>query len=264
MGKLKDLNQISVPCTHNPLLEKVLGLVNQNEEILSLWSVMNVNAMDRLKMSDHGIVHFQIVANMALRMARIFQKKEIPLSIIKDHGLTHNHGEVVIFLASIMHDLGISISRDGHEEYSLILANNLLHEILGFMPVPERTVVISETLHAIIAHRSGGKPYTVEAGIVRVSDALDMSEGRSRIPYEAGEIDIYNLSAAAIDSIKIDEGETRPVRVDISMSNSAGLFQVNELLGEKLKGSGIEKYIEVKAIIEGETEKKLIKEFTLK
>ena len=45
------------------------------------------------------------------------------------------------------------------------------------------------------------------------------------------------------------------------MNNSAGLFQVDDLLKNKLGGSGIEKHVAVKAYIEGETEKKLMKEY---
>jgi uncharacterized protein len=258
------LNQLNVPAAHNPLLAEALKRVNESEEILTLWEVMNVNAIDRLKMSDHGIVHFQIVANMALKMARLLQKHNIPLSIIKDHNLTHDHGELVIFLASIFHDLGMSISRENHEEYSLVVANPILKDILSFLPVRERTIVLSETMHAIISHRSGGKPYTIEAGIVRVSDAMDMSEGRSRIPFEQGEINIHSLSAAAIDAIKITEGEEKPIKIDIFMNNSSGVFQLDDLLNSKLKGSHIEDYVEVKAFIEAETEKKLIKEYIVK
>jgi uncharacterized protein len=260
----KPFTHISVPSEHNPLLQKAVERVNETTELLTLWKIMNVNAMDRLKMSDHGIIHFQIVSNMALRMARILQRHDTPLSIIKDHKLTHNHGELVIFFASIMHDLGISIHRDGHEEYSLFLANRLLHEMIDFLPIEEKTIVISETLHAIISHRSNGKPYTIEAGIVRVSDALDMSEGRSRIPYQAGAIDIYNLSAAAIDSVQISEGDEKPIAVEIIMNNSAGLFQVDDLLNTKLKGSGIEKLVDIKAYIGSETEKSLLKEYIVK
>jgi len=259
----KNLTQISVPAKNNRLIEKALEAINKNEEILSLWRVINVNAIDRLNMSDHGIVHFQIVANIALRIARILEKHEVPLSIVSDHGLTQNHGELVIFLASIMHDLGMSISRSNHEEYSLILANSLLHSVLEFLPISERTIVISETLHAIISHREGGHPYTKEAGIVRVADALDMSEGRARLSFSKGNIDIYNLSAAAIDSVVITEGKERPIEITIKMNNSAGLFQVDELLKSKLKGSGIETHVKIKAIIEEETEKSLLKEFVV-
>jgi metal-dependent HD superfamily phosphatase/phosphodiesterase len=157
----------------------------------------------------------------------------------------------------------MSISREGHEEFSLFLANDILHRILEFLPMEERTIVTSEVLHAIIAHRSDGKPFTVEAGIVRVADALDMSEGRSRIPYQAGQVDIYSVSAAAIDKVEILEGEDKPIQIIIWMNNSAGLFQVDELLKRKLIGSGIEKYLKVSAFIKEAREKSLLKEFEI-
>jgi metal-dependent HD superfamily phosphatase/phosphodiesterase len=252
---------IRVPATHNSLLEKTQELINEDVEIKTLWRVNNINAIDRLGMTDHGAVHFQIVANIALRLARILDKNQVTMSITRNYDLSMDYAELVIFLASLFHDLGMSISREGHEEYSLILANSILHRILDFLPVEEKTIVISETLHAIIAHRSGGVPYTIEAGIVRVADALDMSEGRSRIPYQAGKMDIHSVSAASIDKVEILEGTERPIQILIWMNNNAGIFQVDELLRRKLLGSGIEKYVTVSAyLVEGE-EKHLIKEF---
>ena len=254
---------IHVPLHGNSLLENVLQVINQDVEIKTLWQVINVNAIDRLGMSDHGVVHFQIVANIALRLARILLKNHVEMAIQRDYDLSNQHAELVILLASLLHDLGMSISRDGHEEFSLFLANGILHRILDFLPVEERTIVISEVLHAIIAHRSDGVPYTVEAGIVRVADALDMSEGRSRIPYEAGSVDIHAISAAAIDKVEIQEGEDKPILINIRMNNSAGIFQVDELLKRKLVGSGIEKYVKVRAVVESAAEKQLVKEYEL-
>ncbi len=255
---------IHVPTAGNELLEKAMQAVNGDTEVITLWKVANVNAIDRHGMSDHGPVHVQIVANIALRLARILTKREIVMSITKYFQLSYEHAELVIFLASLFHDLGMSISREGHEEFSLFLANNLLHRILDFLPIDERTIVISETLHAIIAHRSEGKPHTIEAGIVRVADALDMSEGRSRIPYQAGNVDIYSLSAAAIDKVEILEGEQKPVQINILMNNSAGLFQVDELLKNKLVGSGIDQYVTIKAYVKRRREKRLIEEFEIR
>ncbi len=255
---------IHVPSAGNALLTQTLNRINMNEEIVTLWNILNVNAIDRLGMSDHGPVHFQIVANIALRLTRILEKHKVEMSIVKDYKLTQNHAEVVVVLASILHDLGMSIHRIDHEEYSLFLANTLLRETLSFMPIPERTIVISETLHAIISHRSDGRPLTREAGIVRIADALDMSSGRSRIPYEAGKVNIHSLSAYAVESVEIKEGKDRPIEIYISMSNSAGIFQVDELLKEKLSHSGVEQYFQVKAVINAKTEKKLLDEFVIK
>jgi len=252
---------IRVPANRNNLLVKTLKLINEDVEIKTLWRVNNINAIDRLGMTDHGAVHFQIVANIAIRLARILHKHHVVMSVTKNYDLSNDYAELIILLASLFHDLGMSISREGHEEYSLILANSILHRILDFLPVEERTIVTSETLHAIIAHRAGGIPYTIEAGIVRVADALDMSQGRSRIPYEAGEINIHSVSAAAIDKIDIQEGAERPAQINIWMNDDAGIFQVDELLRKKLLGSGIEKYVKVSAYLVKGEEQKLIKEF---
>lgn len=260
-----DTNElIHVPTQGNELLEQVLFNINNDEEIRTLWKVSNVNATVRLSMPDHGHVHFQIVANIGLRIGRILNKKGVEFSVTKDYGLSHKHGELIVLLACVFHDLGISVHRDSHEEFSLFLANNLLHRVLDFLPVNERTIVTSEVLHAIISHRRGGKPLSIEAGIVRVSDALDMSKGRSLIPYEAGILDIHSVSTAGIEGVEIKEGDERAVQINISMNNSAGLFQVDDLLKSKLKGSGIEKYVSVRAYIGAETEKKLLTEVAFK
>jgi uncharacterized protein len=253
---------IHVPSHPDSLLEKALTVINQDVEIKTLWRISNVNAIDRLQMTDHGPVHFQIVANIATRLGRILMKNKVEMSIIKNYDLSPDHAELVILLASIFHDLGMSINREGHESYSLFLANAILHRILDFLNVEERTIVISEVLHAIIAHRSGGDPYTIEAGIVRIADALDMSEGRSRIPYESGKIDIHSVSAASINRVEITEGTKKPIQINIWMNNMAGIFQVDELLKRKLIGSGVEKYMIISAYLEDQ-ENKLIKEFEI-
>jgi hypothetical protein len=172
--------------------------------------------------------------------------------------------EVVVALAALLHDVGMSIHRSGHEDYSLFLAERKLREILPHVYSPrEATVIRSEVLHAIIAHRSGGTPLTLEAGVVRIGDALDMAKGRSRIPFEAGSPSIHSISAAAIEAVHIERGADRPIRITIEMSNSAGVFQLDQLFREKLRGSGIEQYLEIEAELEGETEKRILKQFRL-
>jgi metal-dependent HD superfamily phosphatase/phosphodiesterase len=157
----------------------------------------------------------------------------------------------------------MAIHRSDHEAYSLFLAERKLRELLhGVYDEPERTVVVAESLHAIIGHRRRGEPYTVEAGVVRVADALDMAHGRSRVPVESGRVGIHALSAAAIDEVSIEGGADRPVRIEIKMNNSAGVFQVDDLLATKLRGP-LEHHLEVVAAIEGETEKRLLSEFRL-
>jgi metal-dependent HD superfamily phosphatase/phosphodiesterase len=158
----------------------------------------------------------------------------------------------------------MTIHRADHEAYSLFLAERALERLLaGSYHEPERTVIASEILHAIIGHRRRGEPYTVEAGVVRVADALDMAQGRSRIPLEAGQEGIHSISAAAVDEVRIEAGEERPVRIEIELNNSAGIFQVDDLLATKIRGTPLEGRVEVVAKIEGESEKRLLSGFRL-
>lgn len=262
MDKEKSVSfNIHVPAKNNKLLQKALRRINDNPEFDTLWQITNVNALERWKLPDHGKVHVQIVANIALKIARMLSSSDVSMSVVEDFGLTDDHAELVVVLASLLHDIGMSIGRFNHETFSLFLANRLLHQILDFLPPKERTIVVSEVLHSIISHRTGGKPVTKEAGIVRVADALDMKAGRSRIPYEAGQVNIHSLSATAIEDVQIKEGKEDPVLIEITMNNSVGVFQVDELLKNKLYGSGVEKYISVKAFVRGEGgEKNLLKE----
>ncbi len=252
---------IRIPTEGNEILKKTLDLVNSNREIKTLWKVINVNATDRMGYPDHGPIHFQIVAANAIQIARLFEKKGVQMSVVKDFALTNDHAEVIIFLGSVMHDLGMSIHRNQHEEFSLFLANNLLHEILSFLPIEERAVVTSEVLHTIIGHRNDGNPITIEAGIVRLADALDMVKGRSRVPYDRGVRNIHSISHHAIEDLEIVEGKERPVEVKIHMSNPAGMFQIDDLMQQKLKGSGIEEFIKVSAYLKENGNEKLYKEF---
>src|SRR3989304_3288406 len=111
--------KIHVPTVGNLLLNRVLKKVNESKEIRTLWKVINVNAIERRGMSDHGPVHFQIVSNIALLLARILDEKKVKMSIVKDFGLSNDHAQIVILLTSLLHDIGMTIDRDGHEEYSL-------------------------------------------------------------------------------------------------------------------------------------------------
>jgi uncharacterized protein len=256
--------QIRMPTRHNPILHDVIQRVNADEELYALWTAINVNAVDRLGMSDHGPVHVQIVANIALKLLRLLENRQIVPSIITDFKLTQFDAEVVVVLSALLHDLGMSIHRADHEAMSLFVARPIIIRLLdGLYPISTRTIILSEISHAIISHRSDGKPLTLEAGVVRVADALDMTAGRSRIPFEKGVINIHSLSAAAIEKVEIGASEQKPIHIKITMSNSAGIFQLDELLKEKLNGSGLEPYVSVEASIEGEAEKKLVQVFRL-
>ncbi|HEY3920943.1 MAG TPA: hypothetical protein VGL76_02415, partial [Gaiellaceae bacterium] len=251
--------RIRVPERGNQKLRRVIERVNHDNQLKAWWHVANVNAVVRMEINDHSWVHIQIVTNIALKMLRQMTKHGIRPNVVTDYGMTQEDAEVVVALTSLTHCIGMAVHRHGHEDFSLFLAEPKLHELLdGIYDEPDRTVIVSEVLQGIITHRADGEPLTLEAGILRVADALDMEQGRSRIPFERGHVGIHSLSAAAIEDVAIGDGEEKPIRIEIKMNNSSGIYQVDGLLKAKLRGSGLEPYVEVLAHIDTEAEKRLV------
>jgi uncharacterized protein len=256
--------RINVPVRGNRKLRTIVERVNADVQLKAWWHVANVNAVARLEINDHSWVHIQIVANIALKLLRQLAKHGVEGALVTDYRLERDDAEVVVTLAALTHCVGMAVHRDGHEDFSLFLAEPKLRELLdGLYDEPELTVIVSEVLQAITSHREYGTPLTLEAGIVRVADALDMAQGRSRIPFERGRVSIHSLSAAAIEEVQIQDGEDRPIRIEITMNNSSGIYQVDEVLKAKLRGSGLEPYVEVFAHIDTEAEKRLVPVYRL-
>ncbi|CAN5466004.1 HD domain-containing protein [soil metagenome] len=256
--------RLNVPIRNSRKVERLIELVNADDELYALWIAENVTAVERLGMTDHGPVHVKIVMNIAAKLLRLLADHGVKPGVVTDYGMELDDAAVVVILGSLLHDVGMSIHRVDHEAFSLFVAQSKLRELLlQLYDVRTATILRSEVLHAILGHRSGGRPLTLEAGIVRVADALDMAKGRSRIPFAEGSMSIHSLSAAAINAVHIEAGKTKPVRLRIEMCNSAGVFQLDQLFREKLAGSGLEPYIELEALLEGEAEKRLVTTYHL-
>ena len=254
----------TLPARHNPILQELVARIDADQELRQMWRCTNINAVDRAGYSDHGEVHIKIVSNIALRLARLLMSAGVVMSVVANHGLTNDEAEVIVVLAAALHDLGMIVHRQDHELHSVALAFIKAKELLdGLYDVRKRTIILADMLHAIAAHHWSTPCLTIEAGVVKVADALDMTEGRSRIPFEAGTANIHSVSAQAIEAVHIRAGKELPVDIEIVMTNSAGIFQVDELLKRKLHNSSIAPYVRVVARIEGETEKRLLQLYSL-
>ena len=172
----------------NRKLRRVLDRANEDAQLKAWWHVSNVNAVARMQINDHSWVHIQVVY-IALKLLRQLTKHGVEPSAVRDYGMANEDSEVIVVLSALMHCVGMSVHRRGHEDFSLFLSEPKMRQLLdGIYDEPERTVIISEVLQAITSHRSDGEPLALEAGILRVADALDMAKGRSRIPFEAGSV----------------------------------------------------------------------------
>jgi hypothetical protein len=254
-----DAMRIRVPERGNRKLRTLIERVNADRQLKGWWHVANVNAVVRMQINDHSWVHIQIVTNIALKLLRQLTKHGVRPSVVTDFGMTDDDAEIVVTLTALLHCIGMAVHRNHHEDWSLFLAEPKIRELLdGLYSEPDLTVISSEVLQGITSHRADGQPLALEAGILRVADALDMAKGRSRIPFERGSVSIHSLSAAAIEDVMIKDGDTGPILIEILMNNSSGLYQVDGLLKAKLRGSGLEPYVEVVAHIDTEEEKRLV------
>ncbi|MFC7068305.1 HD domain-containing protein [Halobaculum lipolyticum] len=240
-------------------VNEVLAAVESDPEIQTYLRAQNVNAVTRKGYNDHGAKHIEIVRNRALRLYDLLKRGGVEFNGASEQGLDEADEAVIVALAATLHDIGHVVHRDEHAYYSIPLAADVLDRFLqqfDYYGIEERVRVKAEVLHAILCHHTEETPLTLEAGVIRVADALDMERGRSRIPYEKGGRGINTLSSRAISNVELKpggdpdgrDGDGAPVLVEIEMVNAAGVYQVDNLLKAKLHDSLIDDLVRIVAI----------------
>lgn len=260
----------NLPVKDNQKLKHIIETIKNDKKLQTYWRCSNVMAIERMGYTDHGPTHVKIVANMALKLLRILVAKGVQPSVVKNYNLKNEDAEVIVVLGSVFHDLGMTVIRNRHEMYSSILAVEFLQKHLSPVYSEEETAILtSEVLHTIVSHE---QPYvknnnmlTVEAGIVGIADALDMEAGRARIPFRAGKIDIHAVSALSIQKVQILEPaqKDQPITIQITMTDSAGIFQIDELLKPRIQTSPIKEHFHVVAEIKTQNEQCFIDKFEI-
>lgn len=228
-------------------------------EVQALQEYANTVSIVRLNFNDHGPVHMRVVALNAMRMAGLLADAGIPLSIEKEGVGTREDARVAVLAAAFLHDIGMSIGREDHEKHSMLLAMPVLDRLLTALyplALPLRTALRSLALEGIVGHMARTKIHSMEAGLIPVADGCDMAKGRARIPMMLNEDpkagDIHRYSAAAVESVTIEKGQLRPIRIHVQMMQSVGFFQVEEVLLPKINISPVRPLIELVAQVRDE------------
>lgn len=233
------------------VLQRVSKVLEEDDEVNELLRMSNIMAVTRLKYNDHGIVHAKIVAGTSLELLDLIIRRGIELTTLRD-GTAKNLDDVklIIFLSAYLHDIGNSIHRVNHEYVGALIAKDIVDRVLKTsLDLPTRRLVSirQEILHSIYASSYDAECLTIECGITKVADGLDMSEGRARIPYKLGKVDMHAVSALSIKRVEVDPGE-RPVKISVFMDDHAGLFQLEQVLIPKVLGSGLKELLEIYVI----------------
>ena len=233
-----------------------------DEELQEMQEYANNVSIKRLGFNDHGPVHMRQVVGNAIKMLNILQDAGIKTSLEAEEIGTFEDSMCAVILAGLMHDLGMMIGRQGHEEMSAILAQPIIDRaLLHVFPdnLHKRVIIKSMATEAIIGHMSTRRIHSIEAGIILIADGCDMTKGRARIPMAINTTprvgDIHKYSANAINRIGIHHGERKPIKIDIEMSGDVGFFQIEEVLLTKIDSSPAKQFVELYAGVEGQERK---------
>lgn len=245
-----------------PVCTELAKYLFENEELQEMQDYGNNVSIKRLGYNDHGPVHMRQVAINAVKMLKILHECGIPTCLEKEEIGTFEDSMCAIILAGLVHDLGMMIGRQSHEELSVMLAMPIIDSALKYVfpnDIHKRVIIKSLALEAIYGHMSTKKIHSLEAGIILVADGCDMTKGRARITMSLNKTpragDIHKYSANAITHVGIHHGEHKPIKIDIEMSAEVGFFQIEEVLLTKVNSSPAKDYIEIYAGVEGEERK---------
>ncbi len=250
----------------NQLCLTAFDSLESNLEVQTILEDTNRMAIDRLGYSDHGHIHSLIVTKNGMELLDTLGT-EVQPTIVQEETGTFQDAQLIVLLGCYLHDLGMSVHRENHNEFSVFLAKPIVDGILEKVYPDDKhkqVHVRGHVLHAIYSHDKFIRPTTIEAGVVGVADALDMTSGRARIPFEAGSVNIHSASAMAIRRVRIRKGTKKTVRIEIEMSNASGIFQIQELLEKKIRSAPqLLDHIELYVVMSSQEERILTKELQI-
>jgi len=243
-----------------PKAQKAWDELRSDSFVSAQWDMSDYIAVNKMKYNAHGDVHAKMVAANALKMLDLLLEVGVQPDIVKasqetsEHRIPVESGDVddahlVILLSGLLHDVGNQVNRSNHNLHSVILARPILEKVLTTIYSDERKrgIILGFILHCIYTHMEDTPSYTIEASLVKVADGTDMTKGRGRIPFEMGNVNINCVSAMSIGEVEVVKGREKPIGIKISMTNSAGVFQVEEILYKKLVAGVTGEYVEITA-----------------
>jgi metal-dependent HD superfamily phosphatase/phosphodiesterase len=237
-------------------------LLISDKEIGYMQDYANTVSIKRLHYNDHGPVHMRKVVLNSLMLLHLLNQAGIKFSLEKEEIGTYEDSKVAVLIASFLHDVGMTIGRENHEQMGVVLAVPIIERLLSTIytnDARKRVILRSLITESIIGHMGTQKIHSLEAGIILVADGCDMEQGRARIPMMIGTEskvgDIHKYSSSAVQTVKIEKGDKKPIKITVEMKESVGFYQVEEILLKKIDASPVKSFIELYAGVSGENMK---------
>jgi metal-dependent HD superfamily phosphatase/phosphodiesterase len=237
-----------------PRAAQVLTALVQEPEVRAAWDMADYLAVMKLGYTDHGEVHHKVVATAGASMLQLLAEGGIQPDVVTSGAGDLEDAFVTVTAAALLHDIGNLVHRVNHPDMSVVLALPVLDRLLTpiYLEAEKRYEIRAFILHAIRAHDIDPPPLTMEAALVAVADACDMTKGRARYSFDLGTISIHSVGGLAIERVVLGRGQQKPVRIQVELSNSAGIFPVEEYLLPKVNAGALAPYAEVVVTAEPE------------
>ena len=232
-----------------PLATAAFEALIRDPEALACWDMANYITMRKLGYNDHGRVHAFVTGAASLAILELLLEGGVRPDLLESGIGDEQDVFLVVILSTMLHDIGNQVHRVAHESHGVNLARPIIDRILEplYPDVFKRTKIRAFILHGVNCHDLNPPPLTIEGGIVAVADGTDITKGRGRKAFALGSVDIHSISALAVDQVVITRGDTLPVLIDVTMNNSGGIFQVEEVLAPKVIRSPLSRYVELRA-----------------
>ncbi len=232
-----------------PLTSRLYDYLIADTRLGAHWNLSNYTTVSKLSYNDHGPIHARVVTSYAMQITTLLMNAHVPMDVVNS-GVGGPDEVFLVTLAGIMlHDIGNAVHRLNHELVGLQLAHPILESYLPqlYPDIEQRQLVEDFILSAVLCHDVNPPPLFMEGAVVAVADGCDMTKGRARMPFDLGKVDIHAVSALAIEEVNIRRGDAMPVEISVLMSNSAGIFQVEQTLVRKLLVTPLKNYVTVAA-----------------
>lgn len=235
-------------------------VLHSDPEALAHWDMANYVTMRKLGYNDHGRVHAFITGAASMALTELLLEAEVKPDIIESGLGDADDVFLTVILGTMLHDIGNQIHRSGHEQHGMVLSLPIIDRIMQpLYPDPfKRAKIRSFVLSCINCHDLNPVPLTIEAGITAVADGTDITKGRGRKAFALGSVDIHSISALAVDEVTIERGRHKPILINVTMNNSAGIFQIEEVLTPKVLRTPMRPYVELKATTKPDGEEQIL------
>lgn len=234
--------------------------LSSDPEAKANWDMSNYITMRKLGYNDHGRVHAFLTGAASTALTELLLEAEILPDIIESGVGDADDVFLTVILGTMLHDIGNQIHRVAHEAHGVALALPIIDRILApiYSDPYKRIKIRSFILSSINCHDLNPAPLTIEGGITAVADGTDITKGRGRKAFALGSVDIHSISALAVDEVSIGKGRDKPILINVTMNNSGGIFQVEEVLAPKIIRTPMRQWVELRASIREEGEESIL------